>query len=266
MYISIIVRKMIKSLSPTEQMIYSKLYPKRVITTMDVFRILKDRHRSVDYLTNLREKGFVQKIRRGVYAILPPDAVGGSFLPDKFLVAGKLRDRYYISHHSALELHGVAESTFNTVYISSPTYQRSLTHQGVTYRIVTTKHFFGMEDIQYKGEQLLASDLEKTVLDCIKRIKYAGGLEELLKSLSNIPYVNYEKLWRYLKKFDEKVLYHKTGFLLETLKRTPVSFLNKIKGELGGTVYYLYGKKNCVYNRDWNLMIPENLDELVRFA
>jgi len=257
---------MVKSLSPTEQMLYSKLYPKRVITTMDVFRFLKDKHKSADYLTNLREKGFVQRIRRGVYAILPPDAVGGSFLPDKFLIAGKLRDRYYVSHHSALELHGVAESTFSVVYISSPSYQSPFTYQGITYKIVTTKHFFGMKKIQYKGEKLLVSDLEKTVLDCIRRIKYAGGLEELMKSLSNIPHLDYNKLWRYLKKIDEKALYHKTGFILETLKRTPESFLNRIKGGMGKRVCYLYGEKNCVYNREWNLMVPKNLEELMRFA
>ena len=260
------MRKMIKSLSPTEQMIYSKLYPKRVITTMDVFRILKDKHKSADYLTNLREKGFIQKIRRGVYAILPPDAIGRSFLPDKFLVAGKLRDRYYISHHSALELHGLAESTFNIVYISSSTYQQSLTYQDITYRILTTKHFFGIESIQYKGEKLLVSDLEKTILDCIRKIKYAGGLEELMKSLSNIPYINHDKLWRYLREFDEKALYHKTGFILETLGKTPESILNKIKKKLGGTVYYLYSEKNCVYNGNWKLMIPKNFDELMKFA
>lgn len=260
--------KSVKSLSPTEQMLYSKLYPKRVVNTSDINNILKDKHKSADYITNLREKGFLQKIKRGVYAVVPPDALGKEYSPDKFLVGGKLKKNYYISHHSALELHGLAESIFNIVYITSNTYSQPLNHRNITYKFVTTKYFFGIEETQYKGETLEISDIEKTFLDCIRRIKYTGGLEELIKSLQGIPDMDYKKIWNYLKKFDETFLYHKAGFFLEFLDNLspPSSVLRKIQQNKGKRVYYLYGKENCVYKKKWNLMMPKNFKELVTFA
>ena len=86
---------MVKTLSPTEQKIYSSLYQKRIITTEDVVKILKDSHKSADYITNLREKGFLQKIKQGVYAIIPPNMIGNDdYLPDKFLIAAHLKKNY----------------------------------------------------------------------------------------------------------------------------------------------------------------------------
>ena len=217
MYISIFVGKMVISLSPTEQKIYSKLYQKRVIKTSDVVKILGDLHKSADYITNLRTKGFLQKIKQGLYVIVPPNMVGEKFIADKFLVAGNLKDEYYISHHSALELHGAAESVFNTVYITIKNYSQPLQYQDITYDFLSTKYFFGIEETRYKSLNLLVSDIEKTFLDCIRRIKYSGGLEEIVKSISSIPSFDYNRLWGYLKKFDEGALYHKTGFIFESL-------------------------------------------------
>ena len=58
----------LEALSPTEQKVYSKIYSKRVINTEDVKEILGEDHRSADYITNLRQKGYLDKIRREVYA------------------------------------------------------------------------------------------------------------------------------------------------------------------------------------------------------
>lgn len=263
------MRKMVKTLSPTEQLIYSKLYPKRVVTIDDVVKLLKDRHKSADYITNLREKGFLQKIKKGVYAVIPPDMIERDYLPDKFLIAANLQKEYYISHHSALELHGIAESAFSTIYISVRKYSSPFSYKNLTFKFVTTKHFFGVKKIPYKQEKINVSDIEKTVLDCIRRIKYAGGLEELVKSLSGIPYIDYDKMWRYLLKFNETSLFHKTGFIFDYLKDVlspPDNFIKRLKRKIGKKVYYLDGKKRCMYVKEWRIMVPKNLGEMRKVA
>ena len=254
------------SLSPTEQKIYSGLYQKRVIKTSDVFKILGDLHKSADYITNLRSKGFLQKIKQGVYIIVPPDMVGKKYIVDKFLVGGNLKEGYYISHHSALELHGVAESVFNTVYITVKNYSQPIQYQDITYDFITTKYFFGIREIMYKSSSLMVSDVEKTVLDCIRRTKYAGGLEELIKSISSIPSFNYNKLWEYLKKFNENSLYHKIGFIFKSLEThvPPADFINKIQKKISNKVYYLDKNKSSSLNKKWKLMVPKNYWEIVK--
>lgn len=257
----------IESLSPTEQEIYSKLYSERVIDTGDVEKVLGDPHKSADYISRLRNKGYLQKIRKGLYAVVPPNLIGEEFQPDKFLIANKTRDEGYISHHSALELHGLAQSIHNTVLMTTKGWTDSFSYQSITYKFVTTKYHFGFEEVAHQGVKVTVSDREKTFLDCVRRIKYAGGLEELVKSLNNLPSLNQDKLENYLKKFDEKKLYQKTGFILETLDlRGSEETTNKLKEKVGDKTYYLERGRESSFNKKWNLMVPKNLPELMRGA
>ena len=260
---------MVSTLSPTEQKIYSILYQKRIITTEDVVKILNDSHKSADYITNLREKGFIKKIKQGLYAIVPPNLIGSKkYLIDKFLIAAHLKNKYYISHHSALELHGLAESAFNTVYITLPNYSQPFHYQGITYNFVSTKYFFGIETIIYSSVKIALSDLEKTLVDCIRNIPYSGGLEELAKSLTGIPSLKYDKMLNYLHQFNNQILYHKIGFLFESLEEfsPPKQFLQTIRKKVGRKVYYLDKGKTSIYNKKWNIMVPKNFEELTKVA
>jgi predicted transcriptional regulator of viral defense system len=76
---------------------------------------------------------------------------------------------------------------------------------------------FGIEQIQRGPLKINVSDRERTVLDCIRNIEYAGGIEELTKSISAFPGLNYKKLLEYLDLFKEKSMYHRTGFILDSL-------------------------------------------------
>lgn len=257
--------KKLKALSPTEQIVYSELYPERIVSTESVKEILGDSHKSVDYITNLREKGYFQKIRKGLYQIVPPNLVGKEIKPDKFLVGSKVREDYYFSYHSALELHGLAQSTYNTVWITTKEQVSPFSYQAINYKFVTTKHFFGFTEINYKGVKIKVSDREKTFLDCVRRIKYAGGLEELMKSLNNVPSLNWDKFVGYLKKFNEKALCQKSGFILEKLDmRVPDKVLNELKSKVGKKTYYLDKDKSSSFVKKWNLMIPKKFKELMR--
>lgn len=257
----------VKSLSPTEQKVYSGLYSKRVITTEDVKEVLGGAHKSADYITNLREKGYLQKIRRGVYVIKPPDMIGEEYRPDKYPVASKLKEEYFLSYHTALELHGMAQSTYNEVWITVKKGARNFSYKDIDYRFTTTKHYFGIDSKDYQGSTLKVSDREKTLLDCIRRMGRAGGLEELVKSINNYPAVAWDKLLDYLERIDEKKLYQKTGFILEkTALNPPKDVLEEIKNGVGKKTYYLQENRKSSYNKKWNLMVPENFEELVRGA
>lgn len=257
----------VKSLSPTEQKVYSRLYSKRVITTEDVKAVLGGAHKSADYITNLRQKGYLQKIRRGVYAIKPPDTIGEEYRPDKYLVASKLKEEYFLSYHTALELHGVAQSAYNEVWITVKKGTRNFSYQDIDYRFTTSEHYFGIGCKNYQGNTVTVSDREKTLLDCIRRTGRAGGLGELVQSINNYPAVAWDKLLDYLERIDEKKLYQKTGLILEkTALNPPADVLEEIKDGVGKKTYYLNENKTSSYNKRWNLMVPKNFKELMRGA
>ncbi len=254
----------LEALSPTEQQVYSKLYSKRVINTDDAKEILGEGHRSADYITNLRQKGYLDKVKRGVYAVVPPNLVGADYKPDKFLVAGKLKEEYYLSYHSAMELHGVAQSTYNTVWLTTKQPSSALHYKSINYRFVTTQYYFGLEEINRGGVKLTVSDREKTLLDCVRKIKYSGGLEELIKSLQNFPTFDWDQLLNYLKRFEEHSLYQKTGFMLEKIDlRVPEKVIARIRNKVSNKTYYLDRDRQSSYVKKWNLMVPDNLEELL---
>lgn len=258
--------KKTSSLSPTEQRIYSELYSERVVTTKDVRETLEEEKMATEYITNLRKKGFFKRIRKGLYAIAPPDMVNQDEIkPDKFLVANKIKDEYYLSHHSALEFHGLAQSIHNRVYITSKTSGRSFTYSGIEYKMITTKHFFGVEKTYHLNSIITVSDREKTILDCIRNPKYAGGWEELVKSLEKIPSIDKETLWIYLQRIDEKSLYQKTGFVLENIDlKNFEEISDKLLSEVGKRTYYIDKEKDSQYVKRWNLMVPKRFKEWIK--
>ena len=59
-------------------------------------------------LAYYRKTGRVVRVRRGLYAVIPPGADADSYPVDPFLVAAKMTPDAVLSHHTALEFHGRA--------------------------------------------------------------------------------------------------------------------------------------------------------------
>jgi predicted transcriptional regulator of viral defense system len=206
------------------------------------------------------------RIKKGLYAVVPVEVVGHSFTPNKYLIAAKTQKKAYLSHHTALELHGVAESVYSTVYISVPQQARPFEFQDTTYSFITSDNTFGLTKVKVDGISLAITDREKTILDGIDRLKYVGGLEEYLKGVSSFPSVNTTKLLQYLKRLDKKVLYAKAGWLLSRMARQwsiNNKVLAKLRVQLSAKTFYLQdngGKTEYRFNDEWNMMIPANLE------
>src|SRR3990167_10286787 len=56
--------------------------------------------------------GRLINIRRGLYAVVPPNSSVDNTLIDSYLIAAKVSDDSVLGFHTALELHGAAYSTF----------------------------------------------------------------------------------------------------------------------------------------------------------
>jgi predicted transcriptional regulator of viral defense system len=105
-------------------------------------------------------------------------------------------------------------------------------------------------------------------LDCLRNIEYAGGIEELAKSLTGFPSLGFDKLLGYLERYGETSLYHRSGYLLDLLRedlRVPEWFLEKVGERLGSRVYYLTKKKGK-FIKKWMVIAPKNIEEMIRVA
>ncbi len=256
-------------LSPLEHKIYFSFYEKEVFKSSDAYKIIPNKKTARQILFRLRNKGFIKQIKRGLFAIVPAQMIGKEFTADKILISSQLTEPYFISHHTALEIHGAAQSYFNTVYISTNKILKPFEFQNISYKFVTTEHMFGIEQVSRGNLKINVSDKERTILDCIRKTEYAGGIEELAKSISAFPGLNYKKLLKYLNLFGEKSLFHRTGFIFGSLKNdlnVPNDFLNKIRKKLGARTYYLLPNKKGIYIKEWNIIVPKNIKEMMKVA
>src|SRR5438128_7591617 len=79
-------------------------------------------------LYRLKRQGRVRQLTKGVYAGALATASA-----NRYGVPSKLRKDAVVAFHSALELHGVANQVFQTVYYLSVRPRMDVAHHGVTY-------------------------------------------------------------------------------------------------------------------------------------
>jgi predicted transcriptional regulator of viral defense system len=115
------------------------------------------------------------------------------------------------------------------------------------------------------------SNKERTFIECVDKVRYAGGWEECIKSLEGLGGIDIGKLISLTLDQERKALPRRVGYVLELLRdRSPFyehvndSTLNKMKAEIEGPPQYLARGKKGDLNRRWNLYIPEGLEEELR--
>ncbi|HNI10421.1 MAG TPA: transcriptional regulator, partial [bacterium] len=81
------------------------------------------------------------------------------------------------------------------------------------------KHFFGSKKIWIDSfNKVMCSDLEKTLIDCLFKPDYAGGVVEVARAIyTSKDKIKYDTLLDYAKKFDSQAVIKRLGFLLEIL-------------------------------------------------
>jgi predicted transcriptional regulator of viral defense system len=209
----------------------------------------------------LQKNGLVKSIKKNLYVC--NDVENRAPVADKFKVGSSITKNSYISHHSALEFHGVGHQLFFEIYVSSSTVFNSFEFDGITYRYVSSKLDDGV--ITYNTNRgVRVTNLERTVIDCIKDLDKSGGIEELLQSLRLITFLDSERMMKYLMLYNIQFLYQKVGFLLKHFQnelKLPESFFDFCHKNILESKRYLTDKneKDLVYNSEWRLLVPENL-------
>jgi predicted transcriptional regulator of viral defense system len=250
---------------------YKHFYNKQVFTFADFKQELGDKY-SEQYLRKkiadfIRSK-YVGVVKPGLYYIVPQGQTVTKYVPDKFLVASKLTDNAVIKFHSALELHGVAYSDFNTVYVAGDRSFHPFKFQDMGYFHVKSDQKFGTENVVRNGIEITVTNRERTIIDGIQHLKYSGSIEEYFKSVEMFPSVDVKKVLKYLRICNKKVLFHKVGFVLSYFfDKWNVSekVVNEIRSNLSRKTYYLTTRKEkSKFNNKWNLMVPARFENLVK--
>ena len=203
------------------------------------------------------------KIRNNLYTCINP--VTGGPVADRFQIASALTETSYVSHHSAMEYHGISDQVFYDVYVSSETRFTDFDFDGYTFHFVQSRLSEGIDEPSFSGG-IRVTCLERTVADSIKDMDKISGLEEVWTNINSIRAINEDKLLHYLELYSNQFQYQKTGYLLSKAGRhlnLSDNFYDICKSHIGYSKRYLTRDiSDCKYNRDWMLVVPSDLETI----
>ncbi|GHT67769.1 hypothetical protein FACS189452_06130 [Bacteroidia bacterium] len=177
-------------------------------------------------LSNMTQRGLLMRVKEGLYYVIPFEQDAATFMPDWHLLAQYLVSEadYYIGYFSALQIHSLTTqpNLKEQIVVNKQIKPSTLLVKEIPFQFVyhNEKHFFGNKKTWIDSfNRVQCSDLEKTIIDCLFKPDYAGGLTEITKAIYKIKEkIDYSKLLEYSKRFDSQAVIKRLGFLLELLE------------------------------------------------
>ena len=226
-----------------------------------VLRHTKDDPTS-QFLERLQSKGWVRRIRRGRFAVVPLSS-GEDRSPQlhEFVVAMELVTPAVIAYWSALNHHGMTEQLPRTVFVATghPVRRQPGDVLGVSYKIVSLRQdkIFGVMKDWINEIPFSVTDREKTIIDGLDLPQYVGGVSEIAKTLTASWKVLDEKnLREYAAKIGNSAVTKRLGFMMETFGLGDIETLRtEIPRAPGFSPLDPTMPKHGKYNRRWGLLI-----------
>ena len=207
-------------------------------------------------LYNKTRKGVLSHVRKGVYV--------PSYLTDKFRIACNAVENGCLVYHSALEYYTLHTQSFNWVYIHSTTPFRTFIHLNETYIYKPVNCLINPNlDFANENYPIRVTSLSQTIIDCIRHIDLAGGLEELMNALDwlGIGKLDETEMIQCLDATPSKSVYQRVGYLLSLYRQQlglSDAFFDHCKNQIGNNVSYLTPDENCdTYDKKWNICVPK---------
>ena len=242
---------------------------KRIFTFADAVQFYGSSSSALrQLLSTLVKQRWLQRVEKGKYLVLPFEAGReGEWTEHEFIIASYLIEPYYVGFRSALNYYGYTEQVSRTVFVASTRrkLRPALEISGVSYRFVcmSERKFFGAIEVALDGHPVNVSEPEKTIVDCLDRLRYCGGAAEVAKALwYGRNELDFVKTAEYARKADNKAVSQRLGYLLETLGAGTEEAIAVLRGSLSTRYAPLdtLGAPRGKYVSRWKVMvnIPEN--------
>lgn len=212
--------------------------------------------------------GRIVPVRRGIYAVVPKGVSSHGFRPNRYLVAACLRTDSVLSHHTALEVLGQAHAMSRTLYEYTAGAPARTTWQGYEFRMLACplaraapeKRTVGVVRREIDGLTVNVTGPERTLIDCMAKLQYAGGVEEAVVSLRGFPVFKLDLVEACLKILNNARLFATVGAFLDQEARrlfVPDDFLARLAARRPkGRTYIQRSERGGVYLKRWNLLVP----------
>lgn len=213
------------------------------------------------------------RVKRGLYATIPPGANSDSYPIDPYLVASRLTRDSVLSHHTALEFHGRAYTAWQQfIYQARRPLERlafrSHTFLGTRFPealIQSGNELFDVLTMERSNMSLRVASLERTMVDVLSRPRYSGGWEEVWRSLESIEFFDLDRVVEYALLLKNATAAATVGFFLRQHQDTLMveeRYLDELRRNCPRRPHYLdRTKSGGKLVSEWNLVVPPEMIE-----
>jgi predicted transcriptional regulator of viral defense system len=176
-------------------------------------------------LAYLAQRGWLTRVRRGLYTPVPLEAAHPSeWREDPWVVAAELFAPCYIGGWSACEHWSLTDQLFRDVVVFSGRWlrDRTPTVQDTTYRVkvVSPERLFGTRTVWRGPVQVPVSDPSRTLIDLLDDPSMGGGIRhvaEVLHEWFTAAFRDDALLIQYAERHGNRSVYKRLGYLVEAL-------------------------------------------------
>jgi predicted transcriptional regulator of viral defense system len=177
-------------------------------------------------LGSLTRRGWLHRVRRGVYLVVPLEAEPGNsgIAADPWVLAQEVFTPCYIGGWSAAEYWELTEQIFRPTLVVTAAAIRSTLIEllGQEYRLfrVPASRVQIATSVWRDSVKVKVSSRERTIVDCLRNPALSGGIGHLIlmmKEYANHPERDFKKLLNEAREADSGAVWKRLGYLTEML-------------------------------------------------
>jgi len=222
-------------------------------------------------LSEHMKAGRILRIRRGLYASVPPGGDVEKSTVNMYLLATHLTPDAFVAYHAALQYWGKAYSAWDSVQFATSSRRRSFLFQRTRYEAVQVP--LAIRNREDLGGGILTQSLEKgmvrvasferTLVDLMDAPERGGGWEEIWRSLDMVEFFNLNEVVRITLDRSSALTTARVGFYLERHQsRLMVEdrHLAPLRERIPKQPQYLDRHREPGHLvKVWNLIVPEQV-------
>jgi len=217
--------KTTKTLGPQAAHLITTLYDEDRVTfrLKDIQRILGlNDVNARNFVRKLVDRGVVTRLKPGLFILVPfelgkeTEYAGNPLVLARELVNG---NDYYLSHGTAMEIHGMVTQPQFVVHVATPKKTRTIHVIGTEFQFISCKSewLFGLiHHWVTKQEKVVVSALERTVIDGLRQPEHCGGVSEVAKGIwMRREAIHVNRLIEYALKIGVGAVIRRLGYIME---------------------------------------------------
>ena len=216
-------------------------------------------------IRKLRREGIIKRTD-GIYIVTSQHTSDEIFIRDPIMaIRVKYGNEVLFCYGTALDIQNLSRYGRLTDYyiaVQSPKNIDSLGQIRVQPVKTPLENTMGAEIIDIAGQQVFVTDVERTIIDCIHRPKYAQGWENIFHAIARIERLREDRVSQYLKLYRLPSLVAKVCLILDRFSEDlgiSQDALDRLRPYLPSSPIHLEKSKPSILNKKWNVYVPKDL-------